>query len=189
GGEQLVADLLGGLVDAALERQRRGAGGHVAQALADHGLGQDRRGGGAVTRDVVGLGRHFLGELGAEVLVALLQLDLAGDGDTVVGDRRGTELLVDDDVAAARAEGHLDGVREGVDTALERTAGVLVEFQDLRHFAESPLLASKAPGALYERPGPKTQPAYFSMIARTSRAESTRYSSPPYLTSVPPYLL
>src|SRR6266566_238174 len=30
---------------------------------------------------------------------------------------------------------------------------------------------------------------YFSMIARTSRAESTRYSSPEYLTSVPPYLL
>ncbi len=30
---------------------------------------------------------------------------------------------------------------------------------------------------------------YFSMIARTSRAESTRYSSPAYLTSVPPYLL
>src|ERR1700728_3753564 len=31
--------------------------------------------------------------------------------------------------------------------------------------------------------------AYFSMTARTSRAESTRYSSPEYLTSVPPYLL
>src|SRR5580693_466193 len=30
---------------------------------------------------------------------------------------------------------------------------------------------------------------YFSMIASTSRAESTRYSSPEYLTSVPPYLL
>src|SRR6201996_3640051 len=30
---------------------------------------------------------------------------------------------------------------------------------------------------------------YFSMIASTSRAESTRYSSPEYFTSVPPYLL
>src|SRR5580693_681532 len=30
---------------------------------------------------------------------------------------------------------------------------------------------------------------YFSMTASTSRAESTRYSSPEYLTSVPPYLL
>src|SRR5215469_13535345 len=31
--------------------------------------------------------------------------------------------------------------------------------------------------------------AYFSMMASTSRAESTRYSSPEYFTSVPPYLL
>ena len=30
---------------------------------------------------------------------------------------------------------------------------------------------------------------YFSMMASTSRAESTRYSSPEYFTSVPPYLL
>src|SRR5882757_7279687 len=30
---------------------------------------------------------------------------------------------------------------------------------------------------------------YFSMMASTSRAESTRYSSPWYFTSVPPYLL
>src|ERR1700734_1362964 len=33
------------------------------------------------------------------------------------------------------------------------------------------------------------QTCYFSMTASTSRAESTRYSSPAYLTSVPPYLL
>src|SRR5688500_10982101 len=30
--------------------------------------------------------------------------------------------------------------------------------------------------------------SYLTTIARTSRADSTRYSSPPVLTSVPPYL-
>src|SRR6516162_4446885 len=35
----------------------------------------------------------------------------------------------------------------------------------------------------------RTASSYFSMTASTSRAESTRYSSPLYLTSVPPYLL
>ena len=30
---------------------------------------------------------------------------------------------------------------------------------------------------------------HFSMMARTSRAERMRYSSPEYFTSVPPYLL
>ena len=58
-------------------------------------------------------------------------------------------------------------------------------------------------GAVDTAPGARTGPTrggvdavsavcswiYFSMIASTSRAESTRYSSPLYFTSVPPYLL
>ena len=103
-----------------LRSDRGGAGSDVAQALADHRLGQHGGGGGAVTGDVVGLGRDLLGQLGAEVLVRVLQLDLAGDGHAVVGDGGGAPLLVDDDVAALRAEGHLDGVGQGVDAALER---------------------------------------------------------------------
>src|SRR6202043_2321205 len=38
-------------------------------------------------------------------------------------------------------------------------------------------------------PAPPDRELYFSMTASTSRAESTRYSSPEYFTSVPPYLL
>src|SRR5215204_2303648 len=102
-------------------------------AAVDHGLGQDGGRRGAVTRDVVGLGSDLLGELGAEIRVRLLDLDLTGDRDAVVGDRRGAELLVDDDVAAPWAERHLDGVREGVDATLQAAAGALVELQDLGH--------------------------------------------------------
>jgi hypothetical protein len=97
------------------------------------GLGQDGGGGGAVAGDVVGLGGDVLGQLRAEVLVRVLELDLTGDGHAVVGDGRGAELLVEDDVAPARAEGHLDGVGELVHAALERAAGVLVELDDLGH--------------------------------------------------------
>ncbi len=43
------------------------------------------------------------------------------------------ELLVQHDVAPARAEGDLDRVREGVDTVLEQVPGVVREAQDLRH--------------------------------------------------------
>ena len=131
--EQALADATDGLVDAALEVHRRAAGGDDLEALADHRLGQHGRGGGAVTGDVVGLGGDLLGELGAEVLVRVLELDLAGDGDTVVGDRGGAPLLVEDDVAALRAERHLDGVGERVDAALEAATRVLVELQDLGH--------------------------------------------------------
>ena len=72
-------------------------------------------------------------ELRTEVLERVVELDLTGDGHTVVGDGRRAPLLVEDDVAALGAERHLDGVGERVDAALERAAGVLVELQDLRH--------------------------------------------------------
>src|SRR5579884_680207 len=141
GGQQVVGDRLDRRVDAALERDRLRAGRDVAQALTHQRLGQHGRGGGAVARDVVGLGRDLLGELGAEVLVRVLELDLAGDGHAVVGDRRRAELLVDDDVAALRADRHLDRVGERVDAALQLAAGVLVELQHLGHECQASLLS------------------------------------------------
>src|SRR3712207_8456705 len=50
-----------------------------------------------------------------------------------VGDGRGAELLVDDDVAALRAERHLHRVGEAVDAALQPPAGGVVELQALGH--------------------------------------------------------
>jgi hypothetical protein len=120
-------------LDAALERHRVGAGGHVAQALGDDRLGQHDAGGGAVTGDVVGLGRDLLEQLGPHVLVGILQLDVARDGDAVVGDRRRSVLLVQECVATARAQGDLDGVRHLVDPALERASCLLVEQELLCH--------------------------------------------------------
>ncbi len=127
----------------------------LLQALADERLGQHGGGGRTVTRDVVGLGRHLLHQLGAEVLVRVVELDLAGDGDAVVGDGGSAELLVDDDVAALGADRHLDRVGKLVDAALEGATGVLVELQDLRHRSGSALsenlgerTAPPAPGLL-----------------------------------------
>ena len=106
-------------VDAALEQHRVRAGGDVAHALVHDRLGEDGRGGRAVTGHVVGLGRGFLEELRAHVREGVVELDLLGDGDAVVGDGRGAELLVERDVAALRAERGLDGVGEGVDALLQ----------------------------------------------------------------------
>src|SRR6476659_647315 len=198
--EEAVVDCGDSLVHAALERGRSGTGGDVAQALLDHGLGEHGRGRRAVTGDVVGLGRDLLGELGAEVLVGVLELDLAGDGHAVVRDRGGAPLLVDDDVAALRAERHLDGVGERVDAALERLAGGVVELQLLGHGLPLARVAFGS-GVAVERDAPRGDPSGGSpgcahgirlgqpTMARTSRAERIRNSSPPYLTSVPPYLL
>jgi hypothetical protein len=136
GLDQPVADRLDRGVDAVLQRERVRAGDDVAEAEVHHRLRQHGRGGGAVTGDVVGLGGDFLGQLRAEVLVAVFELDLTGDGDAVVGDRGGAPLLVDDHIAALRAEGHLDEVGERIDAALERAARVFVVLKDLGHCGE-----------------------------------------------------
>ena len=105
-----------GLVDAALQVHRVHARGHVLHAFANDGLGQHGRGGGAVAGDVRGLGSDFLDHLGTHVLELVLQLDLFGDRDTVLGDGRAAERALEHHVATLRAERHLDGVGEDVDT-------------------------------------------------------------------------
>ena len=105
----------------------------LLQAVADHRPGEHGGGGGAVTGDVVGLLGDLLDELGADLLVGVLEVDLLGDGDAVVGDRGGAPLLLEDDVAALRAEGDADGVGQLVHAGLEAAAGLLVEGDDLGH--------------------------------------------------------
>ena len=126
---EVLDDRVDGLLDAALERHRVRAGGDVLQALADDRLGEHGRGRRAVAGDVVRRRGDLADELRALVLEDVLDLDLAGDRDAVVRDRRRAELLVEHDVAALRAERHLDRVGEDVDAALERAARILVELQ------------------------------------------------------------
>ena len=120
----VLDDLGDGEVDAALEVHRVHAGGDQLGALAHDRLGEHGRGGGAVAGDVVGLRGDLAHHLGAHVLELVLELDLLGDGDAVLGDARRAEGLVEDDVAALRAERHPDGVGENVDAAQHPVARI-----------------------------------------------------------------
>src|SRR5690606_30259041 len=91
--------------------------------------------------DVVGLLRDFLDQLGADLLERVLEVDLLGDGDAVVGDRGCAPLLLEDDVAALRAQRDAYGVSQLVHARLEGPAGVLVVGDLLRHL-RNPLAAS-----------------------------------------------
>src|SRR6202035_4676336 len=97
------------------------------QRLREHG--RRRR---AVTGNVVGLLRYFLDQLGTDLLPRVLELDLLGDGHTIVGDRGCAPLLLENHVPALGAEGYLHGVGELVHTALEAAPGVLVKRDHLR---------------------------------------------------------
>ena len=133
GGEQSLGHSLNSLLNAALEAQRVSASSHVAQALADQCLSQNGSGGGTVTCDVVSLLSNFLDELRTNLLVRILQLDFLRDRDTVVGDGGGAPRLLQHNVAAAGAEGHLHCIGEGVQTALQAAACLFVKSNELCH--------------------------------------------------------
>ena len=133
GRQQCLGHRVGGLGDAEPQLDGVGARGHVAQAGLDDRLCQHGGGGGAVACDVVGLGRHGLDQLRAEVLERILEVDLACDGDAVVGDDRAAERLGQHHVAAARTQGDADRVGELVDAGFHCPARSLVELNLLAH--------------------------------------------------------
>ena len=122
-----------GLVDAATDGQRVGASGDVAQAVVDDSLSEQGCGGGAVTHGVVGLGGDLLHQLGTHVLDVVLELDLLGDRNAVVGDGRSTERALQRNVAALGAHGDGNGVGQSVDALGKLSAGIGVERNVLCH--------------------------------------------------------
>src|SRR5262249_9542217 len=147
-GLEVGDDGLDRLVDAALEVHRIHAGGNRLGAFAHDCMGQHGCGGGAVAGDVRGLARDLTDHLRAHVLELVVELNLLGDGDAVLGDARGAERLVEDDVAALGAERHPHRAGENVDAAQHLVARLDREFDFLgRHGCWSPdCLLAAAPG-------------------------------------------
>src|SRR5262249_26868309 len=108
-------------------QHRVDAAHHGPQALVVDGLGQHRGGGGAVAGPVRGLAGDLADHAGAPVLVLVLQVDLLGDGDAVLGHGRRAEGLLEDYLATLGAERDLDGAGELADAAAHGLAGFLVE--------------------------------------------------------------
>src|SRR3954471_12698020 len=135
-GDHVAADLLGhaldfsgegldGLLDAALDVHRVRTGDDVLRAFAVDRLRQHRRGGGPVAGGVRRLARDLTDHLRAHVLERILQVDFLGHRHAVLGDGRRAEFLVEDDIAALRAEGDLYRIGQLVHTAQDRLAGLL----------------------------------------------------------------
>ena len=121
---QVRDDFFDGQVDTALQVHRVHAGSDGLDAFVDDGLAENGGGGGAVTGDVVGLGGHGAQHLGAHVFELVFEFDFLGDGDAVLGDARSAEALLDDDVTALGAQGHLDRIGQDIDAAQHLVASI-----------------------------------------------------------------
>ena len=113
-------DRLDRLLDAALQSHRIGAGGYRLHAFAENRLSQNRRGGRAVAGDVGGLRSNLAHHLGAHVFERILELDFFGNRHTVFGDRRSTELLFENNIAALGTECDLHGISKLIHAAKNR---------------------------------------------------------------------
>jgi hypothetical protein len=111
-------------VDAALQVHRVHAGGDRLGAFAHDRGGKHGRGGGAVTGEVVGLGRDLAHHLGAHVLELVRKLDFLGDRDAVLGDARRAERFLDHHVSALRTERDLHRIGQNLDAAQHLVASV-----------------------------------------------------------------
>src|SRR5690606_38466254 len=114
-----------GRVDTALQVHRVHAGGDGLDAFAHDRLSQHGCGGGAVARQVVGLGGNLADHLGAHVLELVGQLDILGDSYTVLGNAGRTEGLLQDDVTALGTQGDLHRIGEDIHAAQHALTRVL----------------------------------------------------------------
>jgi hypothetical protein len=105
-------------------------------------LCENRRGRGAIASDVAGLRSNLANHLSAHILELVLKFDLLGDGDAVLCYAWRAERLVDDDVAAFRAERHLHGVSEDINAAQHLVACFSMEFDFFRSHWITPSIGS-----------------------------------------------
>src|SRR3981081_475268 len=93
-------------------------------APPDDRMSEHGRRGGAVAGLIGGSRRNLAHHLGAHVLELVLEFDLLGDGDAVLGDAGSAERLVQHDVAALGAERHFHRLVENIDAAQHLVASV-----------------------------------------------------------------
>ncbi len=124
---------VGCLLNAAADAQRVSASGYVAQALGHDDVGQKRCGGGAVTSNVVGFHSSLADKLSAHVLDRVLKLNFLSDGNTIVGNQRSAEGLLQGNVTALGAQRYLNGVCQLVDACSKSGAGISLELDILSH--------------------------------------------------------
>ena len=121
------------LIDAALQSHRIGSGSNGLDPFPENRLSQNRSRGRPVSRHVAGLGSHFPHHLGSHVLFDVLEFDLFGDGDAVLGNGRRPEFLVQNDIPSLGTQGDANRVGQLIDTLQDGLTGIFTVSNSLCH--------------------------------------------------------
>ena len=81
---------------------------------------------------------HFFAKLSAHVFKFIFQLNLFGDGHTVIGDGWGAKFLVQYNVSALWSKGYFYGIGQFVHSVLQRSAGFVCILHLFCHFVFPP---------------------------------------------------
>ena len=79
-------------------------------ALFEDSTGENCGGRCTVTSLIVSLAGDLLNKVSTDVLIAIAELDILGHSDTILGNLGHAKSLVDDDIAATRAQSHLHSI-------------------------------------------------------------------------------
>ena len=169
--ENRLGNSLNSLVDAACQGHRVGSCRDHLEALPKDGLGEHSGRRGAVAGHVIGLAGSFFDQLRAEILEGILEVDVFGDGDAVLGHLGGAPALVENRIAAPGTERALDRAGEFRNAGEQRLASLIVEHhlfchKNLLRRAEPARSTTTAIGRPVTGCGDEVQPA-----CRGSRAD------------------
>ena len=99
-------------LQAPLQLDRTGAGRDIAHSIGKDGVGENGRGRGPITYRVTGAFRRLAEDLSSQILFRILEIELLGDGDSVVADERPTPFLLDEHALGLGSQRHPQGLRE-----------------------------------------------------------------------------
>ena len=140
-GDGLVLESLDDLFDSHLDASAQvhwvHASGDRFAAFLEDGASENGGSGGTVAGLVVGLGGDLLDEVGSDVVEAVAELDVLGDGDTILGDLRHAESSVENDVPPTGTEGDLHSVSEHIAALEHESARISSEFDILTSEVEA----------------------------------------------------
>ena len=142
---QLLGHIGDRFVDPAFHLERVDAGNDGTQAFIENRLGHQRRGGGSIAGDVVGLAGHFTDHFGAHIFVNVFQIDFLRDRHAVFGDERASEAFLNNDVASPRTQSHFNGLSQFGHAAAHGITGFLIKRNHFCHIKISLKFGLKPP--------------------------------------------